>query len=114
MLFKAPCAIITVREPYLCMYVLLHLRINIYNPSVEIRMIFHHDIRIPGHSDKNGVDAAAERCHEYLADLQPDQEAECHYDWRECAALVVRRVRKLEVEECEEGTEVCDEGRSHR
>ena len=97
----------------LSMYILLHLGVNSNNPSIEIRVLPHHHITIPRHCHENRVNSTAQRRHENLAYLQPDQEAECKHNGRECPAFVVGWVGELEVEEGEEGTEIGDEGGAH-
>ena len=57
---------------------LLHLRVNRDHLRIQIRMIPHQDLGIPGRSHKERIDATANRRHEDLADLKSDQERKRH------------------------------------
>ena len=92
---------------------LLHPWIHGDHSGVEIRMITHEHVGVPRSCDKDGVDAAANGCHEDLADLEADEEGKGHDDRRESAGVVVARGSELEVEKSEECAEVGDEGGTH-
>lgn len=64
----------------------------------EFWMICHGHLGIPRHRHKNGVDTRSNWRHEYLADLQSNEEGECHNDRRECPTMVVCGVSILEIE----------------
>ena len=95
------------------MYRLLHLRINLHHPLIQIRMIPHQNLGIPRARHEDRVHPAANRRHEDLAHLQPDQEGKRHDDGRELAAFVVLGFGEFEVEEGEEGAEIGDKGAAH-
>ena len=92
---------------------LLYLRIYMNHPGIEIRMIPHQYFWIPCRCHENCIHSASQWCHEDLAYLQSNKEAESHDDWGKGAAFVIGRVSELQVEECEESGEVGDKGRAH-
>ena len=93
---------------------LLHLRVNPDHPVIEIRMIPHQHVRVPCSSNKYCVDAASDWRHEYLADLQSDQERESHNDGRKSTSVVVSWFGELQVEIGQESAEVRYESTAHR
>lgn len=67
-------------------------------------MLDHKDLRIPGHSYEQGVDAGPDWSHENLADLQANQEGKRHDNRRERpVVLVVCWLGELKVQVCEKG-----------
>lgn len=58
---------------------LLNFWIHSHHFGVEIWMILHEYVRIPCCRDEDGIDSASNRCHEDLANLQADEEAEGHH-----------------------------------
>lgn len=80
---------------------------------IEVGMVPAQTIRIPGHGHEQRIGAAADGSHEDLANLQADEEGECHDDGREGAGAVVLGFGEFEVEVGEEGAEIGDEGGTH-
>lgn len=93
---------------------LLHMRIHLDHLVVQIRVVPDHDLGIPRHGHKDGIDAAAERRGEDVADLQADQERKGADDDREVAVGIVRGLGELEVEEREQRGGEADEERAER
>ena len=90
------------------------MRIHPHQLLIQIRMFQHQHLRIPRHRHKQRIDPRPNRRHEYLADLQPDQERKRHDNRREHAAvLVVCGFREFEVQVREERGEVADEEGAH-
>ena len=78
----------------------LHLGIDTHHAIIEVRMIAHQNVRVPCSRHEQGIDTATDRRHEYLTDLQSDEEGESH-DYRgESAALVVTGFCELEIQVC--------------
>ena len=92
---------------------LLHLWINPDHPVIELWMIPHQNVRIPRSSDKYSVDATSDWRHEYLADLQSDQERESHNDGRKGASVIVSWLGELQVEIGQESAEVRYKSTAH-
>lgn len=66
---------------------------------VKIRVISNHNLGIPRHSDKDGIDTAAEGRGEDVADLQANEEGKGADDNSEASGRVVRGFSKLKVQE---------------
>ena len=101
-----------IRGP-LSMNHLLNLWISAHHPGVEVRMIAHQHIWIPCCGYKDRVDTAANGCQEDLAYLKADQKGKRHDDRGESSAGVVGRVGELQVQEGEQGAEVCYKRGTH-
>lgn len=97
----------------LSMNSLLYVRVDADHAGVEVRMIAHQHLWIPGASDKDCVNAAAERSRKDVADLQANEEGKSDNNRRVCAILVVGGRSEDEVEIGKEGTCVSDECSTH-
>lgn len=53
---------------------LLHMGVDMDHLLVQVWMLVHHHLRVPGSSNEDGVDAAAQGSSEDVADLQSDDE----------------------------------------
>lgn len=95
------------------MYRLLHMRIDVYHLLIQVRMLGHHNLRVPGCCDEDSVDTTADRRGEDIADLQSDEEGKRHHDRGIRSRRVVGRVRVDHVQIREQGARVRDKGRSH-
>ena len=93
---------------------LLHLRVYPDHPLVQIGMIPHQNVWVPRRSDKYGIHTRPNRRHEYLTNLQSDEEGESHDHRRKSSPIVVTRLREFEVEIRKEGADISHKGRSHR
>ena len=81
--------------------------------SVEVGVIAHEDLWIPGSGDEEGGDAAFERGQEDVGNLEADYEAEGQDDGGVAATFVVHWLGVDEVQVGEEGTDVTDQGSAH-
>jgi hypothetical protein len=77
---------------------LLHVRVHLDHVLVKLRVLAHHDLRIPSGSDENGFDTALQRRGEAVGDLQADEEGVGDDDGSELALRVVGWVGEDEVE----------------
>lgn len=77
---------------------LLHMRIHLNHILIQLRVLAHHDLRIPRGRDENRLNATLQRRREAVGDLQADEESVRHDDGRERAGGVVGRVSEDEVE----------------
>ena len=74
------------------------MRIHFNHILIQLRVLAHHDLRIPRGSHENGLDTALQRCSEAVGDLQTDEKSVCDDDGSESAIGVVGRVGEDEVE----------------
>jgi hypothetical protein len=86
---------------------LLHVRVHLDHVLVKLRVLAHHDLRIPSGSDENGLDAALQRRGEAVGDLQADEEGVRDDDGSELALRVVGWIGEDEVEVGEAVGEIC-------
>lgn len=91
------------------MYGLLHMRVHRHHLRVQIWMVPHQDLRIPSTCDKDGIDTAAERRGEDVADLQANEEGEGENNRRVRAITVVLGRREDQVAVGHESAGVTDE-----
>ena len=77
---------------------LLHVRVDLDHVLVQLRVLAHHDLRIPGGSDKDCLDTRLQRCCEAVRDLQADEESVGDDDGGETAIAVVGWIGEDEVE----------------
>ena len=77
---------------------LLDVRVHLDHILVQLRVLAHHDLRIPRGGHEDGLDAALQRCGEAVGDLQADEESIRDDDGGEGASLVVAWVGEDEVE----------------
>lgn len=88
---------------------LLDLGVHPDHLLVQLRVLLDHDLGVPGRSHENGVDATGDWRGEHIGDLKPDEERKGDDDGREAAALVVRGVRDVEVDEGQQRAGITDE-----
>lgn len=60
-------------------------------------MITHHDLGIPCHGYKDGIDTRAKRCCVNVADLQADQEGKGNNNNGILALGIIGRISELEI-----------------
>src|SRR5262245_58555765 len=113
LLLSSPVKLCTTLHSRLCMNGLLHMRIHLYHAVVQVRVVPHQNLRIPGRSHKDGVDAAAQGRGEDVADLQADKEGKGDDNGRVCPRAVIRRVGEDHVDVCKKRTCICDESSAH-
>ena len=77
---------------------LLDMRVHLNHVLVQLRVLAHHDLGIPGSSHENGLDTALQRRGEAVGDLQADEESVRDDDGGESAVGVVAWVGEDEVE----------------
>ena len=92
---------------------LLHLRIYLYHPVIDIGMVAHQHFRIPGHCHKDCVNTTAQRSGEDVADLKANKERKCHNNWCEATIVIVRRLREHHVQVGQQRASKTDEGGAH-
>lgn len=68
---------------------ILRIRIHLDHLLPQLWVVIHHDLRIPCHCDKDGVDATANRGREDVGDLEANKECESNNDRRERSVRVV-------------------------
>lgn len=81
------------------MYGLLHVRVHLNHLVVQVVVVAHQDLWVPGHGHEDGVDAGAERCSEEVAYLQADKKRKGNNDHCEVPTRVVRRVGESKPQE---------------
>jgi hypothetical protein len=82
---------------------LLNMRIHLNHILVQLRVLAHHNLRIPRGSHENGLDTALQRRGEAIGDLQADEESVRDDDGGESPVGVVAGVGEDEVEVGEAG-----------
>jgi hypothetical protein len=80
---------------------LLHVRVHLDHILVQLRVLAHHNLRIPSSSDENRLNTALQRRGEAVGDLQADEESVRDDDGGELALRVVGWVGEDEVQVCE-------------
>lgn len=80
---------------------------------IQLRMLSHHYLWIPGCSNENSVQTTAERCGEDVGDLQADQESKGHNDHCVVAIVVVAWMREHNVEIGQESAQIRDSRCAH-
>jgi hypothetical protein len=86
---------------------LLDVRVHLDHVLVQLRVLAHHDLRIPRGSNENGLDTALQRRGEAVGDLQADEEGIGDDDGSELALRVVGWVCEDEVQVGEAVGEIC-------
>jgi hypothetical protein len=76
---------------------LLNMWIHLDHILIQLRVLAHHDLRIPRGSDENRLDTALQRRGEAVGDLQTDEESVGDDDGRESAVAVIGWVGEDEV-----------------
>jgi hypothetical protein len=74
------------------------MRIHLNHILVQLRVLAHHNLRIPRSSHKDSLNTALQRRGEAVGDLQTDEESVRNDDGGESAVGVVARVGEDEVE----------------
>ena len=74
------------------------MRVHLDHVLVQLRVLAHHNLRIPRGSHKDSLNATLQRCSEAVGDLQTDEESIGDDDGSESAVGVVGRVGEDEVE----------------
>lgn len=78
---------------------LLNLREYLDHLLVQVRVVGDHDLGVPCHSDKDGINTTAEWRGEDVADLQANEKGKGADDHGEASGRVVRGFREFEVKE---------------
>lgn len=74
------------------------MRVHLNHVLVQLRVLAHHNLRIPRGSHKDSLNATLQGCSEAVGDLQTDEESIGDDDGSESAVSVVGRVGEDEVE----------------
>lgn len=90
------------------------LTIHLYHTVVQISVLCHQDLWVPGCGHEQRVNSRVDWDDETAGDLESNEEAVCHDDGSERAALVVGRVGDVEVDVCDQGTSDSNEHTTER
>lgn len=93
---------------------LLYLRINLDQLLVQARMLPHHNLGVPRHRRKNRLNPRPHRRQKNLCNLQPNHKRKRHNHRRKVAVCVIPRIRKLEVQVCQQRADIRHAHASHR
>lgn len=93
---------------------LLHLGVHAHHLVVQLGVVSPHDLGVPSHGNKDGVDTAGQGCGKDVGNLETDEESKGHNDGCEVAIAVVAGVGKEQVQVGKEGAGVGDEDGAKR
>lgn len=96
--FHPTSFVLSLTDIHLSVNSLLHVRVNLDHVLVQLRVLAHHDLRIPCGSHENGLDTTLQRCGEAVGDLKTNEEGIGDDDRSESAVGVVGWVGEDEVE----------------
>lgn len=92
---------------------LLGIRVHLDHLLPQLGVLIHHDLRIPCHGHEYGIDATADRGGKDICNLKTNHESESNNNRREGPALVVGRIRKDQVQVCQQRAGVSNECGTH-